>query len=81
MKGEFGNKPMNLSIKSSFLTLTKIGLLFFLLIYIIFAFIVVKQVKLMTETLELGFEDSIRLIAFIHFIFSIIVFIVSLFIL
>lgn len=68
-------------ISSSFVSLAKIGLLFFLFVYIIFAVLVTKQVKLMTETLELGFETPIRLVAFLHLMASIVVFVVALLIL
>lgn len=48
-------------------------------IYIIFAFIVVKQVKLMTDTLELGFEKGIKLLSYFHLFLSLISFIAAIF--
>jgi hypothetical protein len=39
--------------------------------YIVFAFVIVKQVNKMTETLEVGLEGLIRALAIIHLLFSI----------
>lgn len=39
--------------------------------YIIFAFVIVKQVNKMTDTLEIGLEGLLRAIAIIHLLFSI----------
>ncbi|HLD92459.1 MAG TPA: DUF5657 family protein [Patescibacteria group bacterium] len=52
----------------------KIFILFFLGIYIIFAFVVVRQVQLMTSTLEVGFEGQLKFLSFLHFLFAIAVF-------
>ena len=51
--------------------LIKILVLIILALYIIFALVVVRQVQLMTDTLEVGFEWQLRIIAFIHLIFAI----------
>ncbi|OGM14932.1 hypothetical protein A3A76_02270 [Candidatus Woesebacteria bacterium RIFCSPLOWO2_01_FULL_39_23] len=51
----------------------KIAVIFGLIIYNIFAFIVMKQVNLMTETLELDFEGPIKFVAVFHFIFALFV--------
>lgn len=39
-------------------------------LYIIFAFVVVRQVNQMTDTLEVGFEGPIRFAAWLHFLFA-----------
>ena len=39
--------------------------------YIVFAFVIVKQVGKMTETLEVGLEGIIRAISLLHLIFAI----------
>lgn len=39
--------------------------------YIIFAFVIVKQVWKMTETLEVGLEGLIRAVAILHFLFAV----------
>jgi hypothetical protein len=48
----------------------KVAAIIGLSIYNIFAFIVIKQVNLMTQTLEVDWEGVIRGAAVIHFIFS-----------
>ncbi len=39
--------------------------------YIIFAFVIVKQVGKMTETLEVGLEGLVRALAIMHFLFAV----------
>ena len=39
--------------------------------YIIFAFVMVRQVNTMTKTLEVGLETTLRVVAVIHLLFSI----------
>lgn len=39
--------------------------------YIIFAFVMVRQVNTMTATLEVGLENTLRLVAVLHLLFSI----------
>lgn len=51
--------------------LLEIAVLAALAIYIIFAFVVVRQVGKMTETLEVGFEAPLRFLALLHFVLSI----------
>lgn len=63
---------------STFLLIIKFGLIAFLFLYIIFAGIVVKQIQVMTKTVQLGFENFIRGIGILHFIIAVLVFIVSL---
>ncbi len=50
--------------------IVKIAAIVGLLVYNIFAFIVIKQVDLMTQTLEVDLEGVIRSIAVFHFIVS-----------
>lgn len=64
-----------------FFSLTKIGLLFFLFLYIIFAFLVSKQVRLMTKTLEVGFESVLTAVAVLHLIVAVVVFAYAFFVL
>jgi len=61
--------------------IAKIFALFALLIYIIFSVVIVRQVNLMTETLEVGFESPLKVIALFHLILAILVFIFALIIL
>lgn len=48
----------------------KIALIILLSMYFIFALIVVRQVKLMTDTLQLGYEGFISLLGYAHLIFA-----------
>ena len=61
--------------------LAKAGIITFLVIYIIFSYIVSKQVKTMTDTLEVGFESQIKAIGFVHLVLSVTVLIVAIIIL
>ena len=62
-------------------SIAKVFVLFALLIYVGFALIVVRQVQLMTDTLEVGFERPVRILALIHLIVSAGVFLLALVIL
>lgn len=59
----------------------KAGAVLGYLFYIIFAFVVVKQVYLMTDTLKVGLEWLLRFVSLAHLAFSIGAFIVTLIIL
>jgi hypothetical protein len=69
------------AIGSSFALLAKMGIIIFLIVYIIFSFAVSKQVKIMTDTLEVGFESQIKVIALIHIALSVAVLVVAIIIL
>lgn len=56
----------------------KIAALILLGMYLIFALVVVRQVQLMTDTIEVGFEIPIRLFSYLHLIFAILVFLTAL---
>ena len=58
--------------------IVKIAILIFLLIYAIFSFVIVKQARLMTETLDVDFNKVINTVAFGHLIASIAIFVASL---
>jgi len=47
-------------------------------LYIVFAGVVTRQVRVMTETINVGFEKPIQLFAFFHFIFAVVVFVLAL---
>lgn len=56
----------------------KIFVIIVLVLYCIFALVVVKQVQLMTDTIDTGSEFSIKLLSFAHLAFAAIVLIVAL---
>lgn len=59
----------------------KIFVIVLLAIYIVFAFVVVRQVQLMTDTLEVGFEKQLKFLSFLHFLFAIAVLVFAILIL
>jgi hypothetical protein len=50
-------------------------------IYTVFAFVIVRQVAMMTNTLQLGLEATLRVFAYLHFFFALILLAISIFIL
>jgi len=61
--------------------IAKICVLIALAIYSIFAFVVLRQIQLMTDTLEVGFEASVRMLGISHLVFSLVIFVLALIIL
>lgn len=49
----------------------KIFIIILLAIYIVFAFVIVRQVQLMTDTLVIGFEKQLKFLAYLHFLFAV----------
>jgi len=49
--------------------------------YLVFAFVVIRQVKLMTNTLHLGFETPAKTLSYLHLAFAVLVFLTALVIL
>jgi hypothetical protein len=47
-------------------------------IYAIFALVVLRQIQLMTDTLEVGFETPVRMLGVAHFAFSLLIFVLAL---
>lgn len=61
--------------------IAKILILIFLFLYIIFAIVIIKQVKLMTDTLDVDLDGFVRFISYLHLFFACVVFAIALFIL
>lgn len=59
----------------------KVAALILLGMYLIFSLVVVRQIKLMTTTLSLGFEAPIIMLGYIHLAFAVLVFLAALIIL
>jgi hypothetical protein len=57
---------------------SKIFVLLFLAIYIVFALVVIRQIKLMLHTLDIGFNLVIRFIGWAHFLFAVGIFLIAL---
>ena len=60
------------------LPMVEIFIIIGLLVYIVFAFVVVRQIQLMTNTIEVGFEFPVKLLGIANLIFAILVFIFAL---
>lgn len=56
----------------------KIFILLFLAIYIVFALVVIRQIKLMLQTLDIGLNLIIRFIGWAHFLFAVGIFLIAL---
>lgn len=65
----------------NFWAVVKVFSLITLFMYIIFAFVITRQVKVMTETLVLGFENVVKFLSFFHLAFAILVFLTALIVL
>lgn len=61
--------------------IAKFFAIFALILYIVFALVVVRQIRLMTDTLEVGFESPIKLLGYLHLGVAILVLVISLLIL
>jgi hypothetical protein len=61
--------------------IAKVFVVLALVLYVIFGLVVVRQVQLMIDTLEVGFEAFVRMLAIGHLVFSIVVFALALIIL
>jgi hypothetical protein len=61
--------------------IVKVLALVLLAMYLVFAFVIVRQVKVMTQTLHLGFDSPAKLLSYLHFGFAVFVFIAALIIL
>jgi len=61
--------------------IAKIFTLLLLGMYLVFSLVVVRQVKMMTDTLQLGFESLAKTLSWLHLGFAILVFLTALVIL
>jgi hypothetical protein len=68
-------------LELSFWMIIKVFILIFLGIYVIFSLVVIKQISLMIQTIEIGFEKQLKLLGYLHFLFSVAVLVFGLLIL
>jgi len=59
----------------------KVFVLLALLMYIVFSLVVIRQIKLMLETVDMGLNLLIRFIGWAHFLFAVGIFVIALLIL
>lgn len=57
--------------------IVKVFFLIALVIYLIFALVVIKQVNIMTDTLDLNFEVPVKILALAHFFFALAVLVIA----
>jgi len=60
-------------LRESGFFLLKIGSIVLLTLYFVFAFIIVKQVNLMTRTLDVALKKQLKVFAYIHLAYSLLV--------
>ena len=58
--------------------IVKIFFVIGILVYDVFALVLVKQIRIMTETLEVGFETPLRLLGYLHLAFALAVLVFAL---
>ena len=68
---------MNTILNTTFLLVMRVGLTIFLLVYLFFAVIVIRQIKTMTDTLEVGLEVPIKILGIAHFLGALLILILS----
>jgi hypothetical protein len=69
---------MEVYFNFDFLNFLRIGLLFAILLYIVFSLVVVRQVHLMTNTIKTGMTVFVRLLAYLNLAAGVIVFLFAL---
>ncbi|MBI1863683.1 hypothetical protein HYS03_00505 [Candidatus Woesebacteria bacterium] len=58
--------------------IVKIPVVILLALYVVFAFVVVRQTRIMTNTLEIGLEVPIKILSYLHFLFALFLFLFAL---
>jgi len=61
--------------------IVKIFAILAFLIYLLFALVIVRQVRLMTETIQVGFETPLKFLSYVHLTFAGVVLLLALIIL
>ena len=64
-------------LRLDLLIAVKAMVLLFLAMYIVFAFVVIKQTRLMRETIDMEFSDTMVKLSYLHFVLSIVLFVLS----
>lgn len=58
--------------------IVKLFILLGLVVYLVFSLVVVRQIGLMVDTIQMGFEGFLKLLGWTHLAFAIIVFVIAL---
>lgn len=72
---------INILLNISVWGVAKIIVIIALLIYLIFAFVMIKQVSLMTRVVSAEWDFTIRVVTWVHFFFALFIMILSIVIL
>lgn len=72
---------LNFIVHISALSVVKLFFLLALVVYLFFAAVVVRQVKIMTSTFQIGFELPLVIIAWLHLFLVVFLFFSALFLL
>ncbi|MEK7061349.1 MAG: DUF5657 family protein [Patescibacteria group bacterium] len=62
-------------------SVAKVFVFLALAIYIVFALVVIRQIRLMLETVDMGFNILIRFMGWIHLLFAVGIFVIAILIL
>jgi len=68
-------------LNETFFSIVKAGIILLLFIYLIFTIVVVRQTKIMTETLKVGFEVPIKTLSLIQVLMVVLLLILAIIIL
>jgi len=68
-------------LNDTFFSFAKAGIILLLFIYLVFTIIVVRQTKIMTETLKVGFEVTIKTLSLIQMLMVILLLVLAVIIL
>ncbi len=66
---DFGNIDFS-GLDPTFWMAAKVMVIIGLLVYLVFAGVIIRQTKYMTDTLEIGFEGVIKVFAWLHMLFA-----------
>jgi hypothetical protein len=72
------DQPLFLVGEEVALVIVKWATVVSLLIYLVFAGVIIKQVKQMTYTLVTGFDLQIKIFVYLHFVFTLIILVMAL---
>lgn len=73
--------PMMILESITLLSITKVLIVILLLVYVVFALLMMKQVSAMTKAVTMKDDFVIRVLGVLNFVFAVIVFLIALFIL
>lgn len=76
-----GGIELPVGVEGGIWDIAKLFVLFGLLLYLVFAVVVIREVKLMTRTVTGRLDSVVRVVAWVHFALSVGIFLVALIVL